>query len=124
MLDSVGVGFQVDEELCFKLESRSNEVTKRKYILVSRTAPGDNAFRAQIHVSRQKLLHSSHAFRMDLVQCLQTRSIAELDIVCGRVHEIEHPIQNYHTHNSLESAKSSQAASSVEHRAFESSVQR
>ena len=37
MFDSVGVGFRVNEELCFKLESCPNEVTKRKYILVSRT---------------------------------------------------------------------------------------
>jgi hypothetical protein len=37
MLDGVGVGFRVDEELCFKLEGSSNETTKMKYILVSRT---------------------------------------------------------------------------------------
>jgi hypothetical protein len=37
MLDSVGVGLRVNEELCFKLEGCPNEMTKRKYILVSRT---------------------------------------------------------------------------------------
>jgi hypothetical protein len=37
MLDSVGVGFWVNEELCFKLEDCPIEMTKRKYVLVSRT---------------------------------------------------------------------------------------
>jgi hypothetical protein len=37
MLDSVGVGFRVNEELFSELEGSSNETTKRKYILVSRT---------------------------------------------------------------------------------------
>jgi hypothetical protein len=37
MLDSVGVGFRVDEELCLELEGCPGEVIKRKYILVSRT---------------------------------------------------------------------------------------
>ena len=36
MLDSVRVGFRVNEELCFKLEGCPDETTKRKYILVSR----------------------------------------------------------------------------------------
>jgi hypothetical protein len=29
-------------------------------------------------------------FRLDLVLCLETRSIAELDILCERAHEVEH----------------------------------
>jgi len=37
MLDGVRVRFRVNEELCFKLEDCPNEMTKRKYILVSRT---------------------------------------------------------------------------------------
>jgi hypothetical protein len=37
MLDSVEVGFRVIEELCFKLGGCPNEITKRKYLLVSRT---------------------------------------------------------------------------------------
>jgi hypothetical protein len=37
MLDSVGVEFRVNEELCFKLKDCPNEMTKRKCILVSRT---------------------------------------------------------------------------------------
>jgi hypothetical protein len=30
MLDSVGVGFPVNEEFCFKLEGSSNETTKNE----------------------------------------------------------------------------------------------
>jgi hypothetical protein len=37
MLDSVGVGFRVNEELCFRLEGCPNEMTKGKNIPVSRT---------------------------------------------------------------------------------------
>jgi hypothetical protein len=37
MLDSVGVRFRVNKELCFKLKGCPDEITKRKYILVSRT---------------------------------------------------------------------------------------
>jgi hypothetical protein len=37
MLDSLGVGFRVNEELYFKLEGCPDEMTKRKYIPVSRT---------------------------------------------------------------------------------------
>ena len=37
-IDSVGVGFQVIEALCFfNLEGSPNEMTNRMYILVSRT---------------------------------------------------------------------------------------
>jgi hypothetical protein len=37
MLDSVRVGFRINEGLCFKLEDCPNEMTKGKYILVSKT---------------------------------------------------------------------------------------
>jgi hypothetical protein len=37
VLDSVGVRFR-NEELCFKLEDCPNEMTKKEYILVSRTS--------------------------------------------------------------------------------------
>jgi hypothetical protein len=47
------------------------------------------SLRAQRHVSHQKPLHDP-TFRMDLVLCLETRSIAELDIVYERAHDVEH----------------------------------
>jgi hypothetical protein len=44
---------------------------------------------AQRYVSHHKPWHDG-TFLLDLVLCLEMQSIAELDIVCERAHEIEH----------------------------------
>ena len=49
------------------------------------------ALQAQRRVSHRKPWHDG-TFRMDLVLCPETRSIAELNIVCEREHESQNQI--------------------------------
>ena len=46
------------------------------------------ALQAKRHVSHQKPWYEG-TFRMGPILCLETRSIAELNIVCEQVHELE-----------------------------------